>query len=91
MLLTMARRVVVSTSAGLFTGVFGRCTGDHYTDAAATTGLMLQREPTQYTATRIYAVDNNATLAICDFVFCRGVAAGAFSIQFVYNSATGAV
>ena len=63
-------------------------------DAAATTGANALTEADGHYAlgTDWYAVDNNATLATCDFVYLpEGAATGAFSRQFVYTVATGAV
>ena len=81
--------------AGLFTGVLGSQAPAIITGtSAATTGTnALAEADARYTAgTDWYAVDNNATLATCDFVYLpEGAATGAFSRQFVYTVATGAV
>ena len=85
----------VDQCAGLFAGVLGSQAPAIITaDAAATTGANALTEADGHYAagTDWYAVDNNATLATCDFIyFPEGVATGAFSRQFVYTVATGTV
>jgi len=81
--------------AGLFAGVLGSQAPAIITGtSAATTGTnALAEADARYAAgTDWYAVDNNATLATCDFVYLpEGAATGAFSRQFVYTVSTGAV
>ena len=85
----------VDQCAGLFAGVLGSQAPAIITaDAAATTGANALTEADGHYAagTDWYAVDNNATLATCDFIYLpEGVATGAFSRQFVYTVATGTV
>jgi len=85
----------VDQCAGLFAGVLGSQAPAIITGtSAATTGTnALAEADARYAAgTDWYAVDNNATLATCDFVYLpEGAATGAFSRQFVYTVSTGAV
>ena len=85
----------VDQCAGLFAGLLGaQAPAIISGDAAATTGANALAEADGLYAggTDWYAVDNNATLATCDFIyFPEGVATGAYSRQFVYTVATGDV
>ena len=95
MLLTMARPVVVSTSALVYLLVFWAARHRRSLQGRGSyhRSQRLDGSRRPYTAgTDWYAVDNNATLATCDFVYLpEGAATGAFSRQFVYTVATGAV
>ncbi|MFL2536960.1 MAG: prepilin-type N-terminal cleavage/methylation domain-containing protein [Candidatus Azotimanducaceae bacterium] len=81
--------------AGIFAGALGAQAPAVITGtSAATTGTnALAEADARFTAgTEWYAVDNNATLATCDFVYLPETAAtGAYAAQFTYTVATGVI
>jgi len=81
--------------AGIFSGALGAqapavITG---TSAAATGASALAEADAQFSAgTEWYAVDNNATLATCDWIYLpESDATGAYAAQFTYTVATGVI
>ena len=75
--------------AGIFSGALGAqapavITG---TSAAATGASALAEADAQFSAgTEWYAVDNNATLATCDWIYLpESDATGAYAAQFTYT------
>ena len=83
------RPVVVSTSALVYLLVsWAPGTGDHYSGRCSyhRSQCLDGSRRALAAGTDWYAVDNNATLATCDFIYLpEGVATGAFSRQFVYS------
>lgn len=81
--------------AGIFAGALGAQAPAVITGtSAATTGTnALAEADARFTAgTEWYAVDDNATLATCDFVYLPETAAtGAYAAQFTYTVATGVI
>ncbi|MDG1113459.1 MAG: hypothetical protein P8N63_06765, partial [Pseudomonadales bacterium] len=85
----------VDQCAGIFAGALGAQAPAVITGtSAATTGTnALAEADARFAAgTEWYAVDDNATLATCDFVYLPETAAtGAYAAQFTYTVATGVI
>ena len=85
----------VDQCAGIFAGALGAQAPAVITGtSAATTGTnaLAEADARFASGTEWYAVDNNATLATCDWVYLpESAATGAYAAQFTYTVATGVI
>jgi MSHA pilin protein MshB len=81
--------------AGIFSGALGAQAPAIITGTSAATAganALAEADARFSSGTEWYAVDDNATLASCDFVYLPETAdTGAYAAQFTYTVATGAI